>query len=252
MTPEPTQLMLTGDWHRNMRWASRMVQHAADNGVDTILQLGDFGFWPDDDGTDPYVAQLSKQLEQSGIRLFWLDGNHENHDAIRAGMAEDRGPVVYLARGFRWRWWGKEWMAVGGGVSVDKSWRTPGVDWFDREMLSPEEFEYCCRPGDVDVIVSHDCPAGIQVPGWHAEEKQGLANGFPPEAVAESEAHRALLAAICEVTAPAHLFHGHYHSRYRDELALGTAVCGLDKDGSSAEKNTLIVTAEDLNRPLPT
>jgi Calcineurin-like phosphoesterase len=247
MAPEPARLMLTGDWHRNTRWALRMIEHADDNGVDTILQLGDFGFWPNDDGTDKYVAKLSKQLQQRGIRLYWLDGNHENHDAIDAGLADDRESVGYLPRGFRWRWWGKDWMAVGGGVSVDKTWRRPGIDWFDREVLSPDEFEHCCRPGNVDIIVSHDCPSGVRIPGFHAEEKQGITpNWFPPEAIAESEAHRALLAAICDSTEPAYLFHGHYHSSYCDELSTGTDLFGLDKDGTSIASNTLILTEADL------
>ncbi|MDT5012316.1 MAG: hypothetical protein QOH57_3933 [Mycobacterium sp.] len=248
MAPEPVKLMLTGDWHRNTGWALSMIEHADQAGVDTILQLGDFGFWPEDDGTDDYVASLSTQLQQSGMRLFWLDGNHENHDAIDAGLTNNRGPVEYLPRGFRWRWWGKDWMSVGGGVSVDKEWRRPGVDWFDREMLSPDEFEICCRPGNVDVIVSHDCPAGVVIPGFHAEEKQGITPSlFPPEAIAESEAHRALLAAICESTTPAYVFHGHYHSTHMGELGSGIQVFGLGKDGSSVADNTLILAEADLS-----
>jgi predicted phosphodiesterase len=247
MEPEPTKLMLAGDWHHHTRWALRVIEHADAQGVDTILQLGDFGFWPDSDGYDPYVAAISRHLRDRDIRLFWVDGNHDNHDAIDAGQAADRAPIVHLRRGTRWRWWDKDWMAVGGGVSVDKARRHEGIDWFDREVLTPAELKHCCREGNVDIIVSHDCPAGVRIPGNHALKKQGLAwNAFPPKAIAESEAHRALLAEICESTGVDYLFHGHYHTNYCTTWASKTDVFGLADDGTSMDESTLILSKIDL------
>ena len=257
--PEPTKLMIAGDWHSNSKYAIKALKHARLAGCDTVLHLGDWGFWPNvNPNTWPpetgYYKGVMDYCRQSHLRFFWLDGNHENHELLNPGMGND--VIRHLPRGHRWEWWGKTWMAVGGGVSVDKKWRRIHIDWFPEETLTPRQWEYCMRDGKVDVIVSHDCPSGVAIPGIHAEEKQGLADDcpFPAEAIAESHTHRKLIAAIVEQTRPDYLFHGHYHVRYNSEYVYdgfdeGGPVCkiiGLDRDLSYRDHNTVILTAKDL------
>lgn len=53
---------------------------------------------------------------------------------------------------------------LGGATSIDKEWRTPGIDWWEEEQLSIPELE---RAIDVyaavkpDVVITHECPESI-------------------------------------------------------------------------------------------
>lgn len=263
--PEPKRLLVAGDWHGNRLWAYRAIEHAVDADCDTILHLGDFGFWPG--GGEPnrwpptqvnYYTSLVGKLrhyEKMGapIRLFWIDGNHENHELLNPGSGNE--VIRHLPRGHRWSWWGKTWMAIGGGVSVDKKWRRPNIDWFPEETLTPAQFEHILRPGDVDIIVAHDAPEGVDIPGIHAKEKNdNVSNFFPAEQIAESWEHRGLMADIAKDKMPAYWFHGHYHRRYNGvwvdpkwvKGGPGMQVIGLDCDGTHLNLNTVILTEKDL------
>jgi hypothetical protein len=252
MGPDPVKLMIAGDWHGNYSWARKALWIANKRGVDTIVQLGDFGYWPNrgrpnDLEADPgFVNGLAAELRRyGGMRLFWVDGNHENHDMLNPGSGSE--VIQHLPRGFRWQWWGKTWMSVGGGVSVDKKWRKQGVSWFPEETLTPEQFEYCLRDGTVDIIVSHDCPDKVAIPGIHGQEKTGdVPSLFPPEAIAESEAHRALLGQIVDHTHTRRVFHGHYHRRYNGAREPDTRIIGLAEDASQMNHNTLTLVPGDL------
>lgn len=248
MEPDPDLLMLAGDWHGNLPWAEVAIRHAADNGVDTIVQLGDFGYWVDDPATAEYLATVNRELAAADIRLFWIDGNHEDHSRVADWTDTDRFPQVrYLPRGFRWQWWGRTWMAVGGAMSVDKQLRIEGESWWPQEELTEADVEYASRDGDVDVIVSHDCPRGVDIPGVGPDTKGGARGNWPADILAEAQRHREKLAAICAATAPDWLFHGHYHIPYTGALH-NTTVVGLAHDRSMLADNVRLLTRDDLEK----
>lgn len=247
MINEPEKLMLAGDWHGSGHWGRMAIDHAARNGVDTIVHLGDFGWWVDSTPTRHYLATIQGALRRADIKLYWVDGNHEDHSRI--WDLNEPGPggpyrinehlpnIAFLPRGLRWEWWGKTWMSVGGAVSVDKSWRTKDIDWWEEETLTDEQIEYCCRPGHVDIIVSHDCPSGVDIPGLAGPAM------WPQAALYESDIHRGKLRRIWDTTGAVRVFHGHYHRRYDAQLDNGL-VTGLDCDGTTLNDNTLIVTKD--------
>jgi predicted phosphodiesterase len=246
MEPDPTNLMLAGDWHGNLQWAEQVIRYAARHDVDTILQLGDFGYWVDDARTELYLSIIDAMLDEAGIRLFWLDGNHEDHTRTVEWQDPTRYPnVTYLGRGFRWQWWGKTWMSVGGAMSVDKRYRAEGVSWWPEEELTDADVAYAGRDGRVDVIVSHDCPRGVDIPGVGPDTKGGTRGNWPPDILAEAQQHRDKLATICRATAPDWLFHGHYHIPYASNFA-ATSVIGLADDRAMMGDHTLILHESDL------
>lgn len=236
MIREPNKLMIAGDWHGNWTWAVHAINYAHQNGADTILQLGDFGFWVPGGATANYLNKVEKALAEFGIDLYWLDGNHEYHADLKlwhnlsAPVATKKRPHIhYLPRGYQWEWWGKAWMSVGGAVSVDKHLRGP-KSWWPEETLTDEQVEHCCR-GLVDVIVSHDCPSGVDIPGLSPP------GTWPDWVIYESDIHRRKLRRIWDETGATRLFHGHYHSRYDAPLGDGL-ITGLDCDNTSLALNT--------------
>lgn len=238
MGPSPDKLMLIGDTHHDIRFMLNVIDYAHEQGVDTLLQVGDFGWWPSRFGDEMFVSEIEPVMDRLGQRLFWVDGNHEDHGSITPGMT--MGVVQHLPRGFRWRWWDKTWMAVGGGVSVDQHWRIQGLDWFPEEALSSAEIAYCTRPGDVDIIVSHDAPDGV------AELDRLLRPGlFPADQIAQSDGHRRVLGHIVDTVSASTVVHGHYHKAYRGRRG-HVGVIGLANNEYSIEAATLILTRDDV------
>jgi hypothetical protein len=117
---------------------------------DIIVQLGDMGIGFGRDNQFP--------AERS---LRWIRGNHDNPAISR----EMPGYLGDYGRAFNGAFF------VSGAYSMDKNFRTPGLDWWLEEELTPEQ---SCAAialyGETkpSIVFSHDCPEEIQhkmVPG---------------------------------------------------------------------------------------
>jgi hypothetical protein len=98
--------------------------------------------------------------------------------------------------------------------------------------------------GPADVLVSHDCPSGVDIPGLSAS-----ASLWPAEELVAAEAHRARLRTVVDAVRPRAVWHGHFHQRYSTVAELGygpVAVHGLDCDGSTLDKNVSIVALDEI------
>jgi ribulose-5-phosphate 4-epimerase/fuculose-1-phosphate aldolase len=238
VTGVPDRIGVAGDWHGNTAWATRAVRKMAvllpSSAPRVIVHLGDFGIWPGPDGRE-YLSEVTAALAEADAELWFVDGNHEDFSQLarlRPGP-DGRSPVTeriwYLPRGHRWRWHGREWLALGGAVSVDRALRTAGVDWWPEEEITWRQAGAVIDAGHADVMVTHDCPAGVP-------------HTFPPPprqwAAADlrrSEAHRGLLREVVLSVEPRWLMHGHLHMGYQRTVDLGRGpveITGLDRDGA--------------------
>lgn len=148
------------------------------------------------------------------------------------GLRPIRPHIFHLARGLRWRWHGKTWMALGGAHSVDRPMRKSGVSWWPQERLTEADVARAIRGGPVDVIVAHDAPDGYEIPG--------LPGGFPPAELYQADLHRKLVGEVVDATRPAVFYHGHYHVRYTAQRG-ETRVIGLAADGGSFVKSAMLL-----------
>jgi UDP-2,3-diacylglucosamine pyrophosphatase LpxH len=243
MGPDPETLMLIGDTHHDLSFTLGVIEIGRARGVDTFLQVGDFGYWPN--RFPDFHVQVNDAL-LDGERFFFLDGNHDHHDDLVPGMTY--GKLQHLPRGFRWQWWNRTWMALGGGATLNRHYYTPGHDWFATETLSAEEALYAMRPGGVDIIVSHDAPDRIPSLDQHLNPAR-----YPVLDVAVSDAHRALVGDILDVTGADTLVHGHYHRGYaaqRDGQRQAHIV-GLGGNETSFEQATVIWERKDFPAQAP-
>lgn len=130
---------------------------------------------------------------------------------------------------------------MGGATSVDKPYRTEGLDWFPQEELTQGDYYRASEIGPVDVLITHDYPSGVDIPGVD----KPLPNGELPDnswirtdILVQAQNHRNKLRAIVDLLEPVLLVHGHYHTFYEDTLKRegyrDCEVLGLDKDRAPA------------------
>lgn len=131
----------------NIRQNSRLRRFGESTKVEVVvLQCGDFGYWPHTGQAADAVSNIKNAvpfLHDGHVKIFWCDGNHENHDELDA--LERRHPgqpflevaphihfatfdsVLKLAAG--------NVLFAGGAVSSDKAGRTPGESWWAQETI---------------------------------------------------------------------------------------------------------------------
>lgn len=165
-------VFLTGDIHGAngaKRLGSRRFDAAGLGRDDFVIILGDFGLvWH-----DPPSAEERYWLdwfEAKPWTTLFIDGNHENHDLLAAMPVSQwhggdvhfiREHVIHLMRGHVFDIGGHTFFTIGGARSVDKDWRTPGLDWWAQEVPDAEERARAeakvAEVGKVDYVLTH-CP----------------------------------------------------------------------------------------------
>lgn len=228
MTGDPGRVLLAGDWHGNLAWATGCLRAAADEGCPVVLQLGDFGLWPGRE--DTYLDELDRAADSAGVGIVWIDGNHEDHDSLDrwrrhadpAGLVSMRPHVTWATRGARWGWSGVRFGALGGAVSIDRFLRREGRNWWPQEAVSPADVD---RLGDeqLDVLATHAAPGAVALPFRPLP--------LPEPIIEDSRRVRSLLDRAVARTRPRLVVHGHHHLRHRAELP-GYRVEGLAHDKS--------------------
>ncbi|MGC3995178.1 MAG: metallophosphoesterase family protein [Propionicimonas sp.] len=247
------RLLLAGDMHGNTGAALAVIDHAAALHVDLILQLGDFGFWRQG---QKFLRKVEARLAARGLELWWVDGNHEDFDRLNVlpvgpdGRRRISDHVWHLPRGFRWRWGDTVWVAAGGAVSVDRNYRTEGVDWFPQEELTGAEVDRIIADGPADMVVAHDAPLGVpflrrllhqELPAWRRE------SAWPTGVLMRSDEHQRRVRRLVEGVQAKRVFHGHHHIAYRDVLDAGhgqVEVFGLGMDADPLSARTLLVDGD--------
>lgn len=152
--------------------------------------------------------------------MIFIDGNHDFFPMIEGlvainpkndhGQTYIRSQILYSPRGCQWKMDGKQFMTVGGAVSVDRAYRTQGKSWWPQEQLTDSEAHgivartsarrLAGKP-DVDFLFTHDC---------HPSTPFAYRLRDDPE----SNIHRDKMKRVFDAVLPKMWFHGHMHSKY--------------------------------------
>jgi len=143
------KIIIVGDVHGDFAALNQMINKKR---PDIVLACGDFGYWPK-------FASSGTPKPGSG-KIYFCDGNHEDHWSLRDLANREVWPnTFYMPRGSHLVLPdGRRVMFIGGAASVDREWRTEGVDWFKEELITEQQaFDLPDVP--VDIVVSHTCPS---------------------------------------------------------------------------------------------
>lgn len=248
-------IALAGDWHGNVAHAEHSIYTAANSGASVLIQLGDFGVWPGSKGQH-YLDAVSTAARTAGLDVYFLDGNHEDFDQLYAvdideitGLRNMRPGVIHLPRGSRWEWEGLRFCALGGATSLDRGARQVGLSWWPQEAITATQAATVVDEGTTDVLLTHDCPEGVTIPGI---DRLSSLRRWPETELRAAWGHRELLAEIVSALTPTHIFHGHFHQDYETTCVLHTAgvtaVRGLADDTAGLDSSLLMVRLSDLKQ----
>lgn len=187
----------------------------------TILQVGDFGWWPRFHGLpkartrkDFYGRWIKPGnnygIKCNGTEVFFCPGNHEDWDELllrRAIPAHLYDEVYYMRRGATLTLDdGRVVLFMGGALSIDKDSRTIGIDWFPQELIPYSEFYKLQEAGlkKVDVVISHTCPVEFNTEIMPKCPYKGWEYKF-------FDCSQQVLSAILEEYKPSLWYFGHFH-----------------------------------------
>lgn len=216
------RIMMLGDVHGinhgGTGWMQYVMKQAKLKGIDEVIQVGDFGYYPDKNYGQDFLYYANEACELAGIRCSTIGGNHENWERLlELNDRDDDGfmrmpalPMLrYIPRGHTWEWGGLRFLGFGGAFSIDKEDQLLKGTYHYREQFSYAEIEKAMSAGKVDVMVSHEAPAGTK---WDRP--------FMEKYDAICQNNRNAIRAIATEVRPQVLFHGHYHHRYKMHLRL--------------------------------
>jgi Icc-related predicted phosphoesterase len=150
-------IYVLGDLHGDWIKLHNIQEHL--NTDDVIIQVGDFGIY------ERELNNLAIEFPNGfPCKVYVIDGNHEDFNIINAWskdeLTEFHKNFFYVPRGYVMEIEGKLFGFLGGAESIDKAWRTPGVDWFAEERVSQDDVDKLHKNVDgreLDVLVAH-CP----------------------------------------------------------------------------------------------
>ena len=208
--------MLVGDSHGNTKSICSALALAQELKIPRILQVGDLGIWPEEEGR-LYLNAIDTASKDTGVRFDFIDGNHEDHDQLDVydresernadGSVRVRPYVNWWPRGSTTVIEGRSVAFLGGAVSVDRFARKEGKSWWPQEDITSSQLDrfYANTPNPVDILVTHDAPACIPMRSTGA---------YPPSLLRASYDTRLLLDKAVKHAKPKLLCHGHWHLRH--------------------------------------
>ena len=188
------QIFITGDTH-HLQDTSRIEMFDSRIGKDLtaddyLIIVGDFGgVWTGQkirnvDFPRDYYASLNMLDYDNETQVYWekkpytvlfIDGNHENHDALNLYPTEvwNGGKIhrvykntLHLMRGQVFTIGRRTFFTMGGAETTDMDRRLEGFSWWKREIPVEEEFEEALSileeyDFSVDYVLTHCCPEGV-------------------------------------------------------------------------------------------
>jgi len=155
--------LYVGDIHADFEVLEAFAMHMLGifPDITRVIQVGDFGFWPDF-GIDYWYRKC-----QLPVPVFFIDGNHEDHIALRhrstSVPAKKSGlfDAFHIPRGYC----EDGILFMGGADSPDKEYRQAGITWFVEENIHGRDVDFATqnirvhgRP--IRVMVAHDTTEG--------------------------------------------------------------------------------------------
>lgn len=156
---------LKGDIHGNLFEIIDFINRFNLGKNDNIIILGDCGIAWRKDRKD--LDQNIKLWDKcgNGVKLYFLDGNHENFNILNSlpienNMGKIADNIYHLRRGQIYEFEDKKILVCGGADSIDRYRRIENFTWWKEETISQETIDGI-PAGHYDYVLTHCCPRSV-------------------------------------------------------------------------------------------
>jgi predicted phosphodiesterase len=253
--------LLVGDVHGNQMHTEQVFYRARALKADRIVQLGDFGygFDVDIDGKCKFTKWCSRKVEEFGVPLYFLGGNHENWDMLEVWDQRTTAPkelspgVFYVPRATMHTVTGVRVLFCGGAASVDWEYRkrhqklTGKKVWWPQEGISKADVDRCAALGHAHILLTHDFPWECTVVDRHLSDYWGVV------AEERTKCNRRRVSQILANCGASKVYHGHLHRDYlemiHDANGHDVIVQGLNCDNTPLWACAQLITLPEEQQP---
>ncbi|MCP4050237.1 MAG: hypothetical protein GY730_05985 [bacterium] len=228
-------IMILGDLHTDYSIINSQIEYyekKSNERIDAVIQLGDFGIYREP-LEEFFILQNHKFLRP----VFFIDGNHEDFWNITTLSEKYKEYFKHLKRGDVHNIGDYRFLSFGGAAYMDPINTPPG------SVITKEDVRKSIlhNSKEVDIVISHDCPEGIGVPGTPGFEYCG-STGFKEGKL------------LLRHFKPEIWFFAHYHKLF--SVYVGKALflgLGLAKNGFAVLKDnfTLEIVQTSFNNSKP-
>lgn len=230
-------IVVAGDWHGDSDWAIEVISRAKEASADTILHLGDFGFWPGDWGAK-FLRRVDLACEWAGVKMVVTPGNHEDWKRLDDKKVKDKGDgwgavkhmtnnIIVLPRAHRveleYSGGSRSLVSLGGAPSIDFPDRREWFSWWKSEMITMADVDATIAGGYADIMVAHDSPdLPYAAPAvGNIIHSKDAGRYWSPQGLRYAAEGRVLMHMAYEGVMPKMFFHGHFHVYSQRELDHG-------------------------------
>ena len=231
MTLSAKTIHTLGDLHGESSLINKYINK---HSPEVLILTGDCGFyWNHRKYNDigKVTAQFSTdsldRLKPRDTKIFWLRGNHDEVAYLDSHFGrnvkdpvEIKHNVFYCPIGSMLNINGKECMFVGGAASIDADSRIEGIDWWEDEVVTGDDFKYISDTTEkIDVVFSHTVPTEFVA----LEPRISMGNYF----IKFNDPSRVYLSNVMHKYNPSYWFAGHWH-KYKTGKYNNTEWCVLN------------------------
>jgi len=219
-----TRLRIISDVHGKRPQYLKLVEKANAEGMYT-LQLGDLGF------AYEYRRLLENENFNTDMNKFF-GGNHDAYNLLCNRLGNSSLPSLssfclgdYGSVNLN----GVSLFFVRGAFSIDKKYRSIGIDWFPEEELDSLEFDAVIdayKAAKPELVVTHDCPDSVGHDNVLKNPDVLREFGFNPNTF--STRTQVLLQRLFTAHQPQKWVFGHYHKNWTSTVN-GTEFQCLDE-----------------------
>ena len=221
------KILVIGDVHGKFDILIKYIKNAIqEHGTFShIIQLGDFGYWPDDIKFKTLTPFFKDFLEEIRIPFLWIDGNHEDHSVLQSITSKNEKEFIkthnnylstyafYKKRGSYMTIENKILFFIGGAKSIDRLTRTLMYDYFLDEEITREQSHEILQAAEKllkekkDIyIFTHTIPFDEKIDSIFRIYKK------------ETTWHNKFLYEILMNLKPVKWYHGHFHMDFDYKL----------------------------------
>lgn len=168
--------MFTGDTHGTYNIIKRLnnvIDLKKENEHVSFFIAGDvgIGFYIYEENIKN-IDILQEKLKNNNITLYFINGNHDNIPYLKSLYKNDkdmsiiRDNIFYLNTSNIYNIENKNIFCYGGAFSVDRSFRTIGIDYWEEEIPNYLYLEKSIEnirknPNNIDIVLTHQGPLTI-------------------------------------------------------------------------------------------